>query len=660
MKTPLLAATLATLLAPLAALAQSPGTCRDGVCTPPARTNTYSNTRPAYRPSSAGTFDARVDHDRDSAAANDFGAHPDLAGVKNYRHLFDGLNGTDDRDRTGREYRRQRSDSRVRPAYRPESRNDYGRGDDGRDRTDPFADTRPVPTPAPTPRREEKVTHPAPSVADKVSYRYGNPVVGRFATATGWDTMVELYLETHRMIEARHLEPNTVGERVARSLENLAEGAGNAEFRRTHALRADRNAVDAYRSELSRLGARDVRTINDAVLKMRQAAAIGRRNLGLSEAATAAEFVYGAVDSLDQYSGFTPEDARRSGAAPSMTRSARHSEKTATWSDHDRTAGLFDESVVGLGVELKTHDRGVIVVKPLRGGPAERGGLERGDVITSIDGRSIAGRSLDFAADLITGPEGTPVLVGFERDGRGDTLTLRRARVELTSVSVVELFGETSRVGYIKLDKFADSTMREMNDALWDLHRRGMKSLVIDLRGNPGGLLTTAIALSDTFLPGGEIVSTRGKLAEDNSREVARVAKTWRVPLSVIVDEDSASASEIFAAAIQENGRGVIVGRRSYGKGTVQTHFPVRTVAGLLKLTTAKFYSPKGREMAGSGVTPDVTVEVDERIRPLLQDRDVRTALKVATGTIARDLAANAGQNVPRNSAELLTDAAVN
>ena len=669
MKTTLLAAACATLFAPLASLADDYGTCRDGRCTPPAAAdrNSYSNTRPAYRPVST----------RDTA---DFGDHPEQVGVKNYSHLFDSLDAAGDRgdlrqpprddfDRRDRgvDYRRDRTQSRVRPSYRDryEDRDLSG--------TDPFGTgpvaprTQPPGTGRTQPEPQGKITHPAPSVADKVTYRYGNPTVGRFATATGWDTMVDLYRETSQMIDARHLEPNTPGERVARAIENLAEAAGNAEFRRTHALRSDRNAVTAYRGELSRLGTRNVRGVNDALLMMRQAAAIGRRHLGLSEAATAAEFVYGAVDSLDQYSGFTPEDsAFRSGAAPTMSRSARYShENNATWSDHDRTAGLFDESVVGLGVELKSHDRGVVVVKPLRGGPAERGGLERGDVLTSIDGRSIAGRSLDFAADLITGREGTPVLIGFERDGRADTLTLRRARVELKSVSVVELFGENSRVGYVKLDKFADSTMTEMNEALWDLHRRGMKSLVIDLRGNPGGLLTTAIALSDTFLPSGEIVSTRGKLPEDNSREVARAARTWRVPLTVIVDDNSASASEIFAAAIQENRRGVVVGRRSYGKGTVQTHFPTRNVAGLLKLTTAKFYSPNGREMAGSGVTPDVTVEADAEIRPLLKDNDVRTALRVATGRVARDMAQNAGRGTPRNagtrnSAELATDLAVN
>ena len=147
-----------------------------------------------------------------------------------------------------------------------------------------------------------------------------------------------------------------------------------------------------------------------------------------------------------------------------------------------------------------------------------------------------------------------------------------------------------------------------MDQALWSMHKQGMKSLIIDLRGNPGGLLTTAIELSNKFLPSGTIVSTRGRTQQDNSAEYATAEQTWKTPLVVLVDENSASASEIFAAAIQENQRGIIVGRKSYGKGSVQTHFPLRSISGNIRLTTAKFYSPNDREMSGSGVTPDLQI----------------------------------------------------
>ncbi|HEX6986788.1 MAG TPA: S41 family peptidase, partial [Planctomycetaceae bacterium] len=288
---------------------------------------------------------------------------------------------------------------------------------------------------------------------------------------------------------------------------------------------------------------------------------------------------------------------------------------------------------------------GVVVVKALRGSPAERAGLQRGDVVTSVNGQSLGGRTMDFAVDQIAGPMGSPVLVSIVRDGRPMPLSMRRERVRVYSVSEVTMIDPERKIGYVKLDKFAEATSKEMDDALWSLYRQGMQSLVLDLRGNPGGLLTTAVELSDKFLPGGTIVSTRGRTAEDNTLEQATRPKTWKTPLVVIVDENSASASEIFAAAIQENGRGLVVGRKSYGKGSVQTHFPLRTVSGNLKITTAKFFSPKGRVMAGAGVTPDIAVPKladDQTVVPLAADADVREALRAAAGQEVRELAAAA------------------
>jgi carboxyl-terminal processing protease len=165
-----------------------------------------------------------------------------------------------------------------------------------------------------------------------------------------------------------------------------------------------------------------------------------------------------------------------------------------------------------------------------------------------------------------------------------------------------------------------------------------MKSLILDLRGNPGGLLTAAISISDRFLPEGTIVSTKGRTPSDNSREQATYSQTWKVPLVVLIDRNSASASEILAAAIQENGRGIIVGERSYGKGTVQTLFPLQTAPAGLRLTTAKFYSPEGREMAGVGVIPDL--EADTTIGDDAQnDPAIAAAVKLTADPRLKDMA---------------------
>jgi carboxyl-terminal processing protease len=206
-----------------------------------------------------------------------------------------------------------------------------------------------------------------------------------------------------------------------------------------------------------------------------------------------------------------------------------------------------------------------------------------------------------------------------------------------------------SDTGYLRLKQFSESSKEDLEQAMWSLYNGGMRNLVLDLRGNPGGLLTEAVEVSDLFLPKGRIVATKGRNASDNTDERATFAKTWGIPLIVLVDANSASASEIFAAAIQDNGRGVIVGRKTYGKGTVQTHFPLQTVAGELKLTTAKFYSPSGREMAGAGVTPDVSVPSNGSAfaGSLSQDPDVSAALQsIQNGTAAR-MANAVGQRNP-------------
>lgn len=570
-------------------------------------------------------------------AGSAFAAEP-LPGVKNYQHLFNSLE-----DRSSSQFGHA-SDFGPSPS-------DYGalgrHWDDSIDhhqsRKPIFDDTDLWREPSDFDHRDFDhrdfdfdhgdfdfdVRPPEPTEAEKIgmrlSSRYGNPVVERFIRSMNANRFAELYLETSRLIDARHIEPTTYQVRVNQAAENLRHAIRNTEFRRVYGLNVSAAQEQAFVRELDGyLNSQPVRSANEALRVMSGVASIAGRTLGLSANAVAAEFVYGATESLDQYSAFNPE-------APAAMPSA--------------STGLED-SVVGIGVEIKPHDEGVIVVKPLRGSPAERAGVQRGDILTNINGQALAGRSMDFAVDQIAGPMGTPVLMTILRDGRSMQVSVRRERVRVYSVSDVQMVDSRSGVGYIKLDKFAEATSQEMDEALWSLHRQGMQSLVLDLRGNPGGLLTTAIQLSDKFLPTGTIVSTRGRTADDNTLEQATRPQTWKVPLVVIVDDNSASASEIFAAAIQENGRGLVVGRTSYGKGTVQTHFPLRSITGNLKITTAMFYSPTGRAMADTGVTPDIHVRKsidDQTVVPLHSDTDVQEAVRAATSDEVRQLAANAG-----------------
>jgi carboxyl-terminal processing protease len=500
-----------------------------------------------------------------------------------------------------------------------------------KDRTPPISKPT-APTGPAAPKRVKDQLSNSAKIQRRITHRYGNPVTVRFTQSVSTNTAIGMYDETTRLIDTRHLKPTSYAQRAYRGVNNLLHAAGNRAFLQANGLSPSRATVDAFRKSLSQLASSTpVRTAVDARNLMFRTMDVASRQLGVRPTTVALEFVYGAAESLDKYSTFLPDE---NGQQPS-----------ASLEDH----------VVGIGVEIKPHDSGVLVVKPLQGGPADKAGIQRGDIILSVNGRNLKGQSLDYAVDLIGGPQGSPVLLVIERDGRRlSPLSLIRQRVEIHSVSEVRMLDSQNGVGYIKLDTFAKTSSEEMDKALWDLYRRGMKTLVFDLRGNPGGLLTTAISLSDKFLPSGSIVSTRGRNSVDNTSERASFERTWKMPLVVLVDGNSASASEIFAAAIQDNQRGLVVGRHSYGKGTVQTHFPLSSVAGNLKLTTAKFYSPNGREMAGSGVEPDVTVDVDSNeVVSLADDRDIQAAVNIAGGNRLQELASSVSRMSAGNQFDL-------
>ncbi len=471
--------------------------------------------------------------------------------------------------------------------------------------------------------------HPADELSESeqiqqhLSARYGNPVIQRFIYNISPEQTLNAYRESMQLVDARALNPTSYEARTQRTAKNLIEGLRNREFLAANRISPSPAQVQTFETAMNQLlQSRPVQSQSDAVQMIYAMANLAYNDVGIRPTSVVMESIFGATETLDKYSTFLPEDPTR-----------------------QPSASALDDSVVGIGVEIKPNDQGVEVVKALPGGPAQAAGLQAGDIITGINGQSIRGQNLNYAADLITGPAGSPISLNIVRNGRQQSpLNLVRREVKILSVSEVKMLGQRNDVGYIKLDKFAQNSSQEMDQALWKLYQSGMKSLVLDLRGNPGGLLTTAIELSNKFLPSGTIVSTRGRNAQDNTTETANSTQTWKVPLVVLVDGNSASASEIFAAAIQENGRGVIVGRHSYGKGTVQTHFPLRSITGNLKLTTAKFYSPKGREMAGAGVQPDVLVN-NTAYRGAIgtagtSDQDIQTAVQVAeSGRAQNDLA---------------------
>lgn len=452
-----------------------------------------------------------------------------------------------------------------------------------------------------------------PSAAERITRRYQDPAVLHMIGSISTEQTVAMYAETLELIETRHLAPPAPQVMVEHGVSNLLQALQLPAFAQANGLSIAPEQAQAFSRMLAmQMQQVQIRSTSDAVAAL-QTAIQSAQQLGVAPVVVGLEFEYGAIESLDRFSAFVPPETAR------------------------RFNQQLGEAVVGVGVQIESADEGLRVLKVLSDGPAAQAGLQQGDVIVAVDGQPLAGRDLESASALISGPEGSNVTLSVARDpGQVSQVALARRSIELHSVTDVQILDPSAGVGYMKLETFAASSARDMEQALWALHQQGMRSLILDLRGDPGGLLTASVEIANLFLPSGTIVSTRGRTEADNTTQTAGREQTWKVPLVVLVDENSASASEILAAAIQENGRGTIVGRHTYGKGTVQTLLQLQSVSAGLRLTTAKFYSPSGREMAGAGVEPDVPVAAGSASSQadLTSDRDLQAGLEVARGSM--------------------------
>jgi carboxyl-terminal processing protease len=273
----------------------------------------------------------------------------------------------------------------------------------------------------------------------------------------------------------------------------------------------------------------------------------------------------------------------------------------------EQTRGEFG----GLGIEVTQEEGFVKVVSPIDGTPADIAGIEAGDFITHVDGESLLGLVLNEAVELMRGPVGSDIVITIVREGETEPfdVTITRDTIELT---VVRSRTEGDTV-VLRLSTFNDQTYPKMAEHLAEEVETagGMDAIngfVIDLRNNPGGLLTQAIKVSDAFLNEGEIVSTRGREAADGDRINAQMGDLADgKPIVVLINGGSASASEIVAGALQDHRRAIVIGTKSFGKGSVQTVMPLRS-EGAMRLTTARYYTPSGRSIQSLGVSPDIIV----------------------------------------------------
>jgi carboxyl-terminal processing protease len=266
----------------------------------------------------------------------------------------------------------------------------------------------------------------------------------------------------------------------------------------------------------------------------------------------------------------------------------------------------------GLGLEVTMEDGLVKVISPMDGTPAAKAGIKTGDLIATIDGTQIQGLTLTEAVDKMRGPVNSQIRLTILRKGEKKPLdvVITRAIIRVESVR----WKQEGDISYIRITTFNEQTEDGLERAVDQTKAKigsKLRGIVLDLRNNPGGLLDQAISVSDAFLDQGEIVSTRGRRAGDTQRYNARSGQIFSgVPVVILINEGSASASEIVAGALQDQKRGRVVGTRSFGKGSVQTVIPLSGgVDGALRLTTAKYYTPSGRSIQATGIDPDILVE---------------------------------------------------
>ena len=311
---------------------------------------------------------------------------------------------------------------------------------------------------------------------------------------------------------------------------------------------------------------------------------------------------------------------------------------------------------VGIQISLDKDTKELIVVSPIEGTPASRAGVQSKDVIVSIDGTSTKGMTTEDAVKLIRGPEGTEVILGLRRKGDVLNVPLTRARIEINAVKkALNTSANGSKIGYIRLKQFNANASREMRAAIQDLEEQDAQGYVLDLRSNPGGLLEASIDIARQWLNEGTIVSTRTREGIRDVRRATGSAITDK-PMVVLIDQGSASASEILSGALQENKRAQLVGQKTFGKGLVQAVRGLSDGSGMT-VTIAKYLTPNGTDIHKNGIKPDVEAAMSEKEMKDFKIENLGTSkdsqYRVAETTLLKALTMEINQAYKSDSANL-------
>ncbi len=276
------------------------------------------------------------------------------------------------------------------------------------------------------------------------------------------------------------------------------------------------------------------------------------------------------------------------------------------------TGGVFE----GLGIEVVVKDGVLTVLTPIVDSPAFRAGVFIGDKIIKIDGKSTKNVTIREAVEILRGEPHTKVTLTVLHEGEREPvdITIERAKIQIKSTRGTRIVNKESKIGYIAVTGFQDNTITDLDASIEELEKQGMESLILDLRFNPGGLLNIAVDMADKFIKKGIIVSTKGRHKSQEHEYKAHRSGTYKnFPLIILVNSGSASASEIVAGAIKDHNRGLLLGTKTYGKGSVQSLIPIGNKNTALKLTTAKYYTPSGTLIDKIGIEPDIKVDLTKK-----------------------------------------------
>lgn len=418
-----------------------------------------------------------------------------------------------------------------------------------------------------------------------LSRRYHDPSFTGDLLGLSQNQALELYAEVLRKIQSYYVEGPDLGKLVDGGYRNLDLALGEDVFLDKAFSPRQREAARAARRSISLSEKPTIDNVDAATAAVARVADRCAQLDAQCSVAVILEFLTAASEGLDPYSTHLSPNRLRD------------------------LYSMIDGNFVGLGVEVKGGPGGLVIVDVLDDSPAKDASLADGETIVEVDGRSLLGLSPEEAANTLQGQAGSVARLAIrDKHGAQRRVSVVRREVVVHSVCQARLLDTRAGVGYVRLTSFQKQTARELEEAVDTLKQQGMRGLIVDLRGNPGGLLDTALHVANHFLDAGVLVSTQGRSWGQNWSHRARPMAVWTMPLAVLVDGESASASEIFAGAMQDHGRGVIVGARTFGKGSVQSIFPLRAANTGLRLTTAHFYSPKGKVYQGVGVTPDEIV----------------------------------------------------